>query len=145
MEKVSFETPREDNQNLELAGNYWEANSNTGVIMAHGFTGDKSEWGYFDRIAEALNVAGYNVLAFDFAGSGESDDEPLRIDRQVQDLSVAKEYLESKGVDKIGLYAHSQGSLVSLRNSDGVEAMVLTSPVTENLADYTDDRLSEEK
>ncbi|AOV94594.1 hypothetical protein AQV86_01555 [Nanohaloarchaea archaeon SG9] len=145
MEKVKFETSREDGENLELTGNYWKADSDAGVVLSHGYTGDKSEWGYLDFIARELNGSGYNVLAFDFAGSGESDDEPLRIDRQVHDLGVAREYLESRGVDNIGLYGHSQGGLVSLRNSEDVEAIFLTSPVTDSLADYADDRLTEKQ
>jgi pimeloyl-ACP methyl ester carboxylesterase len=142
MEKVTFE----NNRDLELVGNYWQAKSDAGIVMSHGFTGDKTEWGYFDRVAEELNNAGYNVLAFDFAGSGESDDESLRIDNQVDDLSVAVEYLESQDVDRIGLFGHSQGGLVSLRNYDeSIEAMVLTSPVTDSMVDYGETRLTEEQ
>jgi len=144
-EKIEFKTPRDSGEDLEIVGNYWEAESNAGIVMAHGYTGDKSEWGYFDHIAEELNKAGYNVLAFDFAGSGESGDEPLRIDRQVHDLGVAKEYLESRNVDRVGLYGHSQGGLVCLRNSDDIEAMFLTSPVTDSLADYANDRLTDKQ
>ena len=52
----------------------------------------------------------------------------------------------SKGVDRVGLYGHSQGGLVDHRNySDKVEAMVLTSPVTESLANYADTKLTEEQ
>lgn len=141
-EKVEFETPREDGY-LTLVGNYWSADSDTGIVMSHGFTGDKSEWGYFDRIAEDLNKAGYSVLAFDFAGSGESDDEALRIDRQVEDLGTAIDYLMSRGVERVGLYGHSQGGLVSLRNfNENIESIFLASPVTDSFANYADVRLS---
>lgn len=142
-EKVRFSTEREGEE-LTLVGNYWEAESDVGIVMAHGFTGDKSEWGYFDKIAEDLNEAGYNVLAFDFGGSGESDDEPLRIDNQIGDLRKAAEYLISRDVSRIGFYGHSQGGLVSLKNySDDVDAIFLTSPVTDSLADYANNNLSE--
>lgn len=144
-EQVEFNTPRKNGE-FTLVGNYWEADSDAGIVMAHGFTGDRSEQGYFDRITESLNDAGYNVMAFDFAGSGESDDEPLRIDNQVNDLKTAIEYMVSKGVDRVGLYGHSQGGLVALRNySDKVEAVVLTSPVTDSMADYADTGLTEEQ
>lgn len=140
MEKVSFE----NNRGLKLVGNFWKSASNAGIVMAHGFTGDKNEHGYFDKLAEGLNEAGYNVLAFDFAGSGESDDEPLRIDKQVKDLKMAINYLKSRKVEKVGLFGHSQGGLVALRNySDGIETIVLTSPVTDRMANYADDRLDE--
>ena len=141
-EKVEFETPREDGY-LTLVGNYWDADSDAGIVMSHGFTGDKSEWGYFDRIAEDLNEAGYNVLAFDFAGSGESDDEALRVDRQVEDLGTAIDYLMSRGVERIGLYGHSQGGLVSLRNfNENIDSIFLASPVTDSFANYADVRLT---
>lgn len=140
MEKVKFENKRD----LELVGNYWEADSDTGIVMSHGYTGDKTEWGYFDKIAEELNEAGYNVLAFDFAGSGESDDEALKIKNQVEDLETAIDYIKSREIERVGLFGHSQGGLVSLRNySDDIEAMVLTSPVTDSMANYADYRLTE--
>ena len=142
MEKIKFENER----GLELVGNYWEAESDAGIVMSHGFTGDKTEWGYFDRVAEKLNEAGYNVLAFDFSGSGESDDEPLRIDNQVEDLHSAIDYLETRDIDRIGLYGHSQGGLVSLRNySENIETMFLTSPVTDSMPDYRQMRLDEQQ
>ncbi len=133
MEKVSFENDR----GLELVGNYWSSESNAGIVMSHGLTGDKNERGYFDKVAEELNNAGYNVLAFDFAGCGESDNEELRIDKQVNDLSVAIKYLESRGSDRVGLFGYSQGGLVSIRNyTDSIDAMVLTSPVTDSTPNY---------
>ena len=142
MDEVKFENFR----GLELVGNYWEADSDAGIVMSHGFTGDKTEWGYFDRVAEELNEAGYNVLAFDFAGSGESDDEPLRIDKQVEDLECAIEYLESREIDKIGLYGHSQGGLVSLQNyNESIATIFLTSPVTDSMPDYRRMRLDEQQ
>lgn len=142
MEKVKFENDR----GLELVGNYWSADSEAGIVMSHGFTGDKTEWGYFDTVAEELNEAGYNVIAFDFAGSGESDDEPLRIDSQVNDLGTAIDYLESQNVERVGLYGHSQGGLVSLRNySPDIETMFLSSPVTDSMPDYRQLRLDAEQ
>lgn len=138
MEKISFE----NNRGLKLVGNFWETDSDAGIVMVHGFTGDKTEHGYFDKVADELHEAGYNVLAFDFAGSGESDDEPLRIDKQVEDLKVAINYLKSRKVKRVGLFGHSQGGLVALRNyNEGIETMVLTSPVTDRMANYADDRL----
>ncbi len=71
--------------------------------MAHGLTGDKSEHGYFDRVAEELNQVGYNVLTFDFTGRGESEGETIRIRGQIEDLETAISYLESKYVDRMGL------------------------------------------
>lgn len=82
MERVEFENSR----GLTLVGDYLQADSDAGIVMAHGFTGDRTEWDYFDQVAEYLNDSGYNVLKFDFSGSGESDDEPITIGNQVEDL-----------------------------------------------------------
>lgn len=139
MERVEFENSR----GLTLVGDYLEADSDAGIVMAHGFTGDRTEWGYFDQVAEYLNDSGYNVLKFDFAGSGESDDEPIAIGNQVEDLKSAIDYIESRGVERLGLYGHSQGGLVSLRNHDLADVLVLASPVTNSLANYGDEKLSD--
>jgi pimeloyl-ACP methyl ester carboxylesterase len=138
MEKVKFENDR----GLTLVGDYLEADSDAGIVMAHGFTGDRTEWGYFDQVAEHLNDSGYNVLRFDFSGSGESDDEPISIENQVQDLRSAIDYLESRGIERIGLFGHSQGGLVSLKNHDLADVLVLTSPVTSSSANYGKVRLN---
>ncbi|MFB6213673.1 MAG: alpha/beta hydrolase [Candidatus Nanohaloarchaea archaeon] len=128
MEKVNFTNSR----GLELVGNYWESDSDAAIVMSHGFTGDKHEGGYFDTVAEALNERGYNVLTFDFSGRGESQDDAITIEKEVDDLDSALQYLEeNKNIDRIGLYGYSLGGLVSLRNDrPEIEAIVLTSPVT---------------
>lgn len=141
MERVEFENSR----GLTLLGDYFEADSDAGIVMAHGFTGDRTEWGYFDQVANYLNESGYNVLKFDFAGSGESEDEPISISSQVEDLATAVEYMISRGIDSIGLYGHSQGGLVALKNHALADTMVLTSPVTSSSANYGEKRLSEDQ
>jgi putative redox protein len=130
MEKVKFENSR----GQKLVGNYHGADSNIGIVMSHGFTGDKHEWGYFDKASEALNKAGYNVLTFDFSGGGESNKSPITAEKEVQDLEAAISYIQSRGVKTIGLYGHSLGGYVSLKNcGPEVEAMVLTAPVTNSI------------
>ena len=130
MEKVKFENSR----GKKLVGNYWEADSNAGILMSHGFTGDKHEWGYFDKVAEALNEAGYNVLAFDFSGGGESNKSPITAEKEIEDLDAAIDYIQTKGVEKVGLYGHSLGGYISLENyRPEVKAIVLTSPVTDSI------------
>lgn len=135
MEKVSFKNSR----NLNLVGNLHSADSNSIIIMAHGFTGDKSEWGRFDKTAEAFNEAGYNVLAFDFSGSGESDDDSLTVGKQVDDLNCAIKFVLDKGFEDIGLLGLSLGGLVSLKTyspEKNIETMVLWAPVTAKKENY---------
>lgn len=130
MERVKFENSR----GRKLVGNYYEADSDAGIVMSHGFTGDKHEWGYFDEVAEGLNEAGYNVLVFDFSGGGESNKSPITAEKEIDDLDSAINYMLSRGVDKIGLYGHSLGGYISLKNyRPEVKAMVLTAPVTDSI------------
>ena len=57
--------------------------------MAHGFINDKSSNGRFDSLAKALNKMGYDSLAIDFSGSGESDDDALTAENQISDMRYA--------------------------------------------------------
>lgn len=130
MEKVKFENSR----GRKLVGNYYEADSDAGIVMSHGFTGDKHERGYFDKVAEELNEAGYNVLAFDFSGGGESNKSPITAEKEIEDLEAAIDYIQSRGVERVGLYGHSLGGYISLKNyRPEVKAMVLTAPVTDSI------------
>jgi alpha-beta hydrolase superfamily lysophospholipase len=145
MEKVKFENSRD----LELVGNFWSADSEKGIVMAHGFTGSKEQYGKFTEIAEYLNQEGFNVLAFDFSGCGESEDDSITIDKEVEDLEAAVEFFKEKGVERLGILGLSQGGLVSLRyykkNSEEVESMVLMAPLTDALENYRKDKLSKKQ
>jgi esterase/lipase len=116
--------------------------------MAHGFTGDKSEWGRFDKTAEVLNKSGYNVLAFDFSGSGESDDDSLTVDKQVDDLNCAINYVLDKGFKRIGLLGLSLGGFVSLKvysAEKSIKTMVLWAPVTDKKENYAEKKFNQEE
>lgn len=99
-----------------LAGNWHNTGSARGVVLAHGFTGDKESRGRFDRMGEALAGAGYQALAFDFAGCGESDDDVLTVGGQEDDLRSATRFLRERGgVRECAWYGHSLGSYIALR------------------------------
>jgi len=130
LKKVTFKNSRD----LNLMGHLYTAESETIIIMCHGFTGDKFELGRFTPVAESLNKTGYNVLAFDFSGSGESDDDSLTVDKQIDDLKCAIKYSEVQGFKKFGIFAHSLGGLISLRCvMPKIEAMFLWAPVTDTI------------
>ena len=113
MKQITFQNARRKN----LAGDFYKADSNKVIIMMHGFTGDKSEHGRFDKAADALYNNGYNVLNFDFSGSGESDDDFISVAREVDDLKYAINDIKNRGLKKIGLFGHSLGGLVCLKNT----------------------------
>jgi pimeloyl-ACP methyl ester carboxylesterase len=127
MQRVSFRNSR----GLRLVGNFFPSDSTAVVIMAHGFTSDKSSRGRFDRIAQSLNEFGYNALAFDFSGCGESDNDSLTTAKQVDDLTAAIAYVKSRNFSPIALLGHSLGSLICLRAySPEVATMILTGALT---------------
>jgi pimeloyl-ACP methyl ester carboxylesterase len=127
MPRVTFFNSRR----LTLVGNFFPSTSAASVILAHGFTSDKSSRGRFARIAQALNDSAYNVLAFDFSGCGESDDDSLTVAKQVDDLRSAIAYVQSRGFRHIALWGHSLGSRICLQAySPEVATLVLTGAAT---------------
>lgn len=120
-----------NNRGFIIAANHWFAGSESIIIMSPGFTGDKSMNGRFDKIAERFCKAGYGVIAYDYCGCGESDDEILTPENAVQDLLSVIKYAKHRGYSKIGLFGQSYGTLVSLRAySNDIIAMVLVGAVT---------------
>ncbi len=139
MEKITFKNSR----GLSLVGNFYYSKSKSIVILSHALANDKSERGKLDAVAEKLNGSGFGVLAFDFSGCGESDDDTLTIEKEVDDLKSAIDFVKSKGYKKIGLFGHSIGALVSLRcYSSEIKTMVLWSPITNKVKYKWEDKLS---
>jgi pimeloyl-ACP methyl ester carboxylesterase len=142
MEKITIKNSR--NQNL--VGEFYPSSSNSVVIMVHGFTGDKSEFGMFDKIAESLNKNNFNVIKFDFAGCGESDDESLTADKQIEDLQDIIKYVQRKEIKNIALFGQSLGGLISFKcYTPIIKTMVFTAPVTDKVTYPWDKRYSTEQ
>lgn len=145
MERITFKNSR----SLSLVGNLYRADSNIIVIMAHGFTNDKSSQGRFDKIANALSNLNLDVLTFDFSGCGESDADILTAEKQVDDLNSAIALMKAQGYEKIALFGYSLGSLICLKcYQEGVDAMVLLGALTHSMKydwneELTPDQLSE--
>ena len=120
-----------NNRGFILAANHWFAGSESIIIMSAGFTGDKSMNGRFEKIAEKFCDAGYGVIAYDYCGCGESDDEILTPENAVHDLLSVIEYAKHRGYSNIGLFGQSYGGLISLRAySKDISAIVLVGAVT---------------
>ncbi len=133
-ERVEFRNAR----GLSLAGGLHRG-GRFGVALCHGFTGDRHEDGRFDRLAAALNDDGLTVLAFDFAGSGESDDEPLTVEGEVGDLKAALGFIRERGVEHVAVVGLSLGALVAARAAaeEEIGALVFWAPVTAAMHDPT--------
>lgn len=128
--QISFYNTR----GLKLAALLKSVSSKAIVILAHGFTNNKSSNGRFDRLSESLNKIGYDTLAFDFSGCGDSDDDTITSQNQMDDLSSAIEFALLKGYEKIGLFGNSLGALACLKcYRNEIVTMVLTCPITDSM------------
>lgn len=127
MERVTFKNSR----NLTLVGHLYPSTSESIIVMCHGFMSNKYSRGRFDKLAIAFNECGFSALAFDFSGCGESDDDNLTIEKEVDDLKSAIIYVKSKGYEKIALYGHSLGTLICLKSyTSEIVTMVLSGALT---------------
>jgi pimeloyl-ACP methyl ester carboxylesterase len=130
MERVTFKNSR----NLTLVGNLYPSVSKSIIIMCHGFMSSKCSKGRFERLAIAFNKLGYNALAFDFSGCGESDDDSLTVEKEIDDLKSAISFAKSKGYEKIALYGHSLGTLICLKcYTSEIATMVLSGALTDSM------------
>jgi alpha-beta hydrolase superfamily lysophospholipase len=88
---------------------------------------DAGNIGYFIWQARALLVKGFRVIAFDYRGFGKSSDFKINSDYLFHpefaiDLdTVIREAREKYPKDKIGLYAMSMGTYVSLLRKERVD------------------------
>jgi len=142
MEKVILSNSR----NKCIVGNFTDVNSNNLVILAHGFTNDKSSNGRFDCLTDSLSINGFDTYSLDFTGSGESDDGPLTIENQTDDLTSAIEYFLKKSYEQIILIGNSFGT-ISCFNSyrEEICTMILIGAVTDKMQYKWDDFFSKEQ
>lgn len=130
MNKINFK----NNKGLNIVSNLYCIDSDTIIIMAHGFTNNKSSNGRFDSMAVALNNNGYDALAIDFSGCGESDDADITSENQIDDLNSAIDYAISLNYKNIALLGNSFGTLVCLRcTREEVKTMVLIGALTDSM------------
>ena len=128
-------------KNKSLVGLLHTVNSKSIIIMAHGFSSDKSSRGRFEKLATAFNNDGYDALRFDFTGCGESDNEIISVITEVNDLNAAIYWIKSLSYQYIGLYGHSFGSFVCLKcYSPEISTIAmsggLTGPMNYNWEEY---------
>ena len=133
-ERVEFRNAR----GLTLVGDLSQG-GNAAVVLCHGFTGDRHEDGRFDITARALNEDGFTVLTFDFAGSGESDDLPVTVAGEVEDLRAALAFVRDRGAQRVAVLGLSLGAEVAARVAadEPIEALVFWAPVTAPTDDPT--------
>ena len=115
------------------------------VILCHGFTGDKYEWGHFPETAIACNKKGIDALIFDFSGSGENKRIPIRLYNQIADLESVYKWVQSQGYERIAVLGLSFGGLTALgANLPGIITYIFWAPffflhTTEDRTDHFKD------
>lgn len=136
MEKINLKT----SDNVEIIGDYYpvENKEAPAVILLHMMPATKESW---EDFAKKLNLAGFQCLAIDLRGHGESQGGPLEYttfsDEQhrscINDVEVAVNFFVSKNVsmNKILLMGASIGANLSLQfqvTHPQIKTSVLLSP-----------------
>lgn len=149
MEERSFV----DSHGVEIATYWWPIAEPSGaVVISHG----ASEHGRrYDRFAQALNAAGFAVVAIDHRGHGNTAAAtgvgkmgPGGADAVIDDLHELRGQLaDSVGDVPMFLFGHSMGALFGLayltKHSDGLRAAVLCGfPADPNGVDALGEALS---
>jgi len=99
------------------------------LIICHGFTGDKYEWGRFPKLANALNKEKIDALTFDFTGSGENKRVPITLSKQIQDVESVYNWVKNKGYEEIAILGLSFGGRTVLgANLPEIKAYVFWAP-----------------
>lgn len=129
MSEVQIQTPR----GVTLRGTFVNPVDSNGaaVLFSHSFLCDRLSSPHFPTLAAKYRALGYATLVFDYSGHGESDDDPITLDRRIEDLRAVSGWLADEGFDNQILHAHSSGSLSALRaRPKAVKAIFLSSPIT---------------
>jgi pimeloyl-ACP methyl ester carboxylesterase len=123
-----------------LAAEQWPGRGDAMIVMAHGFCSDRHSRGRFDRLATDFSTLGYDVLTFDFSGCGESDDDVITAEHEVEDLRAVIDFVRGQGYRRVALHGHSLGGSICLQAyDDGIETMLLTGTATDAMHyDWTD-------
>lgn len=99
------------------------------VIICHGFTGDKYEWGRFSKTANILNDEGFDALIFDFSGSGENERELILLSKQVKDLEDVYAWAKRQNYSWIAIIGLSFGGLTLLiADLPGIKTTIFWAP-----------------
>jgi len=105
------------------------------VILSHGITVEKTEGGFYTRLAKLLAQNDLTSLRFDFRGHGDSSGKSreMTIKGEISDLDAAVKLLKNKGFKKISLIGTSFGggivTLYTKRNPSTIASIILLCPV----------------
>lgn len=91
------------------------------VVFCHGHAGSMDP---DVKYVPAFHERGYNVLMFDFRGHGRSEGQHVSMGYyERQDLLGAVDYLQSRGIDRVGVLGFSMGGAVAMATAPHSEAI----------------------
>jgi dipeptidyl aminopeptidase/acylaminoacyl peptidase len=91
------------------------------VVFCHGHAGSMDP---DVKYVPAFYERGYNVLMFDFRGHGRSEGQHVSMGyHERQDLLGAVDYLQSRGIDRVGVLGFSMGGAVAMATAPQSEAI----------------------
>ena len=124
------------NDGAAIAADYYPADVDRGVILAHMMPADRKSWA---ALAGTLQAAGFRVIAIDLRGHGESQGGPVGYKKfsdaehraSIQDVKAAAEALAERGASTIHLGGASIGANLVLQYAaehEEVASAILLSP-----------------
>ncbi len=120
----------------KLHASWFKGNNGKLIIMCHGGLGDRREGGRFPYTANILMENGFDVLFFDFSGSGENERIPFLISHMITDLETVWKWAIQRNYESISTIGLSLGGLVSIcATLPGRKSAVLWAPAF-NIDDY---------
>ena len=129
-ESISFASPLDG---VPLRGWYMPSPNPAGraIVIAPGIDNNRLENGITLRFAPALLAAGFDVLAFDLRGEGESGGAPITFGAREQwDVLGAVKEAKARGARRVGVLGFSLGAasaiLAAARSAD-IDALVADS------------------
>ncbi len=129
MSEVRIQTPR----GLTLAGTFINPVDalDAAVLFSHSFLANRHSGEHFDRLARVYRAAGYATLEFDYSGHGDSDDDIVTSEHQVEDLRAASGWLVDQGFPRQAVHGHSFGAVTALlARPRAARTMILSGAVT---------------
>ena len=125
-----------------------------GIVMFHGFTGNKVEaHRFFIHVARSLCSSGFVVLRFDFRGSGDSDGEfeDMTLPDEVSDAEKAitflmrRRYVDRRKIGVIGLSMGGRVAAILASRDKRIKFAILYSPALAPLKDRLLSQIDREK
>jgi alpha-beta hydrolase superfamily lysophospholipase len=127
---LAYEEVEFRGRDVVLRGWYVPGHGNHGVVLVHGFPGERSD---LLALVPALHAAGFHVLLYDQRAAGRSEGEMVTFGYlEAPDLEAAADYLRRRGeLRAVGAFGASFGASVALMAAGrgaALDAVVADSP-----------------